>query len=154
MDPNITYRHKTVIFFEFSMKKSISRPNLSKLPAPSIPASRPLYPRFPTPPPPIPHPPPPIPHPPLPYHRPPCPPPQYCTERSWYMRKRMDHWCSVVSEKSQPSGPPFQWETRQASFPTGTVGPRVGIFLSPLNTNDGFYLSHTPGTCRTSPRER
>ena len=37
-----------------------------------------------------------------------------------------------------------QWETRQASFPTGTVGPRVGIFLSPLNTNDGFYLSHIP----------
>ena len=37
-----------------------------------------------------------------------------------------------------------QWETRQASFPTGTVGPRVGIFLSPRNTNDGFYLSHTP----------
>ena len=30
----------------------------------------------------------------------------------------------------------------QASFPTGTVGPRVEIFLSPLNTNDGFYLSH------------
>ena len=28
-----------------------------------------------------------------------------------------------------------------ASFPTGTVDPRVGIFLSPLNTNDGFYLS-------------
>ena len=22
------------------------------------------------------------------------------------------------------------------------MGPRVGIFLSPLNTNDGFYLSH------------
>ena len=37
-----------------------------------------------------------------------------------------------------------QWETWQASFPTGTVGPRVGIFLSPLNTNDGFYLSDTP----------
>ena len=34
-----------------------------------------------------------------------------------------------------------QWETRQASFPTGTVGPPFGIFLSPLNTNDGFYLS-------------
>ena len=32
--------------------------------------------------------------------------------------------------------------TLQASFPTGTVGPRVGIFLSPLNTNDGFFLSH------------
>ena len=38
-------------------------------------------------------------------------------------------------------GSTVQWETRQASFPTGTVGPRVGIFLSPLNTNDGFYLS-------------
>ena len=34
-------------------------------------------------------------------------------------------------------GPPFQWETRQA----GTVDPRVGIFLSSLNINDGFYLS-------------
>ena len=41
-------------------------------------------------------------------------------------------------------GSTVQWETRQASFPTGTVGPRVGIFLSPLNTNDGFYLSHIP----------
>ena len=59
----------------------------------------------------------------------------------WYVRKRIDHWCSVSTGKSQPSGPPFQWETRQASFPTETVDPRVGIFLSPLNTNDGFYLS-------------
>ena len=33
--------------------------------------------------------------------------------------------------------PPFQWESRQASFPTGTVDPLVGSFLSPLNTNDG-----------------
>ena len=31
---------------------------------------------------------------------------------------------------------------QQASFPTGTVGPWVGIFLSPLNTSDGFHLSH------------
>ena len=66
---------------------------------------------------------------------------QYCTVRSWYMRKRIDHWCSVVPEKIPTLGPTVQWETRQASFPTGTVGPRVGIFLSPLNTNDGFYLS-------------
>ena len=35
-------------------------------------------------------------------------------------------------------------DSRQASFPTGTVGPRVGIFLSPLNTNDGFYISPIP----------
>ena len=33
-------------------------------------------------------------------------------------------------------------ETQQASFPTGTVGPQIGIFLSPLNTNDGFYSSN------------
>ena len=41
--------------------------------------------------------------------------------------------------KSQPSGPPFQWE---AEFPTGTVNPRVGISLSPLDANDGFSLSY------------
>ena len=41
-----------------------------------------------------------------------------------------------VDRKTQLTGPPSQWETRQ----TGTVNPRVGIFLSPLNTNDGFYL--------------
>ena len=58
------------------------------------------------------------------------------------MRKRIDHWCSVVPEKIPTLGPTVQWETRQASFPTVTVGPRVGIFLSPLNTNDEFYLSH------------
>ena len=43
--------------------------------------------------------------------------------------------------KCQPSGPSFQWETRQASFSTGTLDPRVGIFLSSTNINDGFYLS-------------
>ena len=46
------------------------------------------------------------------------------------------------SRKIPTLGSNVQWETRQASFPTGTVGPRVGIFLSPLNTNDGFYLSY------------
>ena len=52
---------------------------------------------------------------------------------------------SGISEKESIIG--VQWfqknpDPRQASFPTGTVGPRVGIFLSPLNTNDGFNLSH------------
>ena len=46
------------------------------------------------------------------------------------------------SRKIQTLRSTVQWETWQASFPTGTVGPRAGIFLSPLNTNDGFYLSH------------
>ena len=31
---------------------------------------------------------------------------------------RIHHWCSVGTEKSQPEGPPFQWETRLAEFPT------------------------------------
>ena len=43
--------------------------------------------------------------------------------------------------KSQPLGPPFQWNLGEASFPTGTMDPRVGISLSPLDTNDGFSLS-------------
>ena len=47
------------------------------------------------------------------------------------------------SRKIPTLGSTVPWETRQASFPTGMVGPRVGIFLSPLNTNDGFYLSLT-----------
>ena len=45
-------------------------------------------------------------------------------------------------------------ETRQAWFPTGTVGPRVWIFLSPLNTNDGFYLSHMPIPTRGKDKKR
>ena len=44
----------------------------------------------------------------------------------------------MLTGKSQPSGPTFQ-----ASFPTGTVGPRVGIFLEPLNTNGRFFFSYT-----------
>ena len=42
---------------------------------------------------------------------------------------RIHHWCSVETEKSIPEGPPFQSETRLAESPTGTVDPRVGIFL-------------------------
>ena len=45
-----------------------------------------------------------------------------------------------MTGKCQPSGPPLQWETRQALFPTD-LDPLVGIFLSPLNINNGFYLS-------------
>ena len=38
------------------------------------------------------------------------------------------------------------WETRQASVSTGTVGSRVGGFLSPLNNNGVFYLSVSLGS--------
>ena len=39
------------------------------------------------------------------------------------MTKRIPHWCSVGTGKSLPEGPAFGG----ASFPTGTVDPRVGI---------------------------
>ena len=48
------------------------------------------------------------------------------------------------SRKIPTLGSIVQWETRQASLHTRMVGPRVGIFLSPLDNNDGFYLSHIP----------
>ena len=33
------------------------------------------------------------------------------------VRKRIDHRCSLSTEKSQTEGLPFQWETRLAEFP-------------------------------------
>ena len=31
-------------------------------------------------------------------------------------KNRIHHWCPVGTEKSQPEGPPFRWETRLAKF--------------------------------------
>ena len=31
---------------------------------------------------------------------------------------RIHHWCPVGTEKFQHEGPPFQWETRLAEFPS------------------------------------
>ena len=56
--------------------------------------------------------------------------------------KKIDHWFSVMTRKCQPLGPLLKWETRQASFPIGTFDHPIGIFLSPLNISDGFYLAH------------
>ena len=64
------------------------------------------------------------------------------------MRKRIDHWCSVVPEKFPTLRSIVQWETLRAYFPARTVGPWVGNFLSPLDINDGFYLSHIPVSAR------
>ena len=58
------------------------------------------------------------------------------------------------SRKIPTFGSTFRWETRQASFPTGTVGPRIGIFLFPLNTNDGFDLSHIPVPANGKDKKR
>ena len=59
----------------------------------------------------------------------------------WHVKKRNDHWFLVITGKCQPSGPLLQCETRFAEFPTGALDPQVGIFPSPLNIIDGFYLS-------------
>ena len=55
-------------------------------------------------------------------------------------KKKIDHWFSVTTGKCQPTGPPLHWEIQQALFPTEPLDPWVGIFLSPLNISDGFYL--------------
>ena len=56
---------------------------------------------------------------------------------------RIDHWCSVGTEKSQPEGPPFQWETRLAEFPTERWTRGLGFFWSHWTSMiDSF--SHIP----------
>ena len=39
------------------------------------------------------------------------------TLRWWCVRKRIDHWCSGSTGKSQPLDPPFQWEVSFGLFP-------------------------------------
>ena len=41
---------------------------------------------------------------------------------------RIHHWCPVATEKSQPEGPLFQWETRLAEFPTEQWTWGLGFF--------------------------
>ena len=41
---------------------------------------------------------------------------------------RIHHWCSVGTEQSQTEGPPFQWETRLAEFPTERWTRGLGFF--------------------------
>ena len=53
--------------------------------------------------------------------------------------------------KSQPKGPPFEWETRLASFPLNG-GPEGWDFLEPLNTNDRFFFSYTCTNSKFSER--
>ena len=69
---------------------------------------------------------------------------QYCTVRSWYMRKRIDHWCSVVPEKSQPSGPPFSGKLGKPRFPMERWALGLGFFC-PHRTPmmDSIYLTLT-----------
>ena len=72
----------------------------------------------------------------------------------WIYEKNNRSLLFSGSRKIQTLGSTIQWETRQASFPTGMVSPWVGIFLSPLNTNDGFYISNIPVLARGKDRKR
>ena len=60
------------------------------------------------------------------------------------MRNRIDHWCTVEPGNPNPRVHRSSGKLGEASFPTGTVDPRVGISLFPLNTNDGFSLTVLP----------
>ena len=68
---------------------------------------------------------------------------QFCTVWSWYMRKRIDHWCSVVPEKSQPSGPPFSGKLGKPRFPLERWALWLGFFC-PHRTPmmDSIYLTY------------
>ena len=67
---------------------------------------------------------------------------KYCTVPYGLVYEKKNRSLVFSGSRKIPTlGSTVQWETRLAEFPSGTVGPRVGIFLSPLNTNDGFYLS-------------
>ena len=57
--------------------------------------------------------------------------------------KRIHHWCPVGTGKSQPEGPPFQWETRLRRVSHWNGGPEGWDFPVPLYTSDRFYFSHT-----------
>ena len=60
-----------------------------------------------------------------------------------YMRKRIDHWCSVVPEKSQPSGPPFSGKLGKPRFPLERWALGLGFFCphwTPMM--DSIYLTY------------
>ena len=61
----------------------------------------------------------------------------------WVWENRIHYLCSMETGTSKPKGSIFQLESRFVGFSNGTVCPRVGDCLFPLNTNDGFIFSHT-----------
>ena len=56
--------------------------------------------------------------------------------------KRIHHWCSAGTGKSQLESPPFQWKTRLRRVSHWNGGPEGWDFPVPLYTNDRFYFSH------------
>ena len=60
------------------------------------------------------------------------------------MKKRIDHWCSVVPEKSQPSGPPFSGKLGKPRFPLEWWA--LGWDFSVPTEHQWWilFISHTP----------
>ena len=59
------------------------------------------------------------------------------------MRKRIDHWCSVDPEKSQPSIPPFSGKLGKPRFPLEQWALGLGFFCphwTPMI--DSIYLTN------------
>ena len=67
----------------------------------------------------------------------------YSTVPSWHMKIRIDHWCSVVPDKFQPSGPPFSGKLGKPRFPLERLSFGLGFFCphwTPIM--DSIYLTH------------
>ena len=58
---------------------------------------------------------------------------------NWYMRKRINYWCSAVPEKSQPSGPPFSGKLGKPRFPLERWALWLG-FVCPHSTPMMDYI--------------
>ena len=56
---------------------------------------------------------------------------------------RIHHWCSVGTEKSQPEGPSFQWETRLAEFHTERWTRGLGFFWNHWTPMIDSFFSYT-----------
>ena len=59
------------------------------------------------------------------------------------MRKKIDHWCLVVPEKSKPSGPPFSGKLGKPCFPLERWALGLGFFCphwTPMV--DSIYLAY------------
>ena len=61
---------------------------------------------------------------------------------------RIHHWCSVGTETSQLEGPPFQWETRLAEFPTEQWTQGLGFFWNHLTPMIDSFPYGTVGETR------
>ena len=68
-----------------------------------------------------------------------------CSKVMFYWFMLTCYYLTEENRKIPTLGPIVHWVARLAEFLTGMMDPRIGTFLSPLNTNNGFYLSNKCG---------